>query len=285
MNTSVTVTPQTFLLGGQTPINRLAYGAMRITGPGIWGPPDDSFEALMTLRELPTLGINFIDTPDSYGPNVSEWLIAEALRPYDNVIVATKAGFVRPGPGVWEMDGRPEHLHQRVERSLENLGLDQLALWQLHRIDPKIPRDEQFDAIRIMQADGLINHVGLSEVSVDDIKAASTYFDVATVQNRYNLVDRHSEDVLRYCESQHIGFIPWYPLGAGSLARADKVLQSIARTHHATPAQIALAWLLGRSPVVIAIPGTSNRRHLAENAASVHIRLTETEHARLDALA
>jgi pyridoxine 4-dehydrogenase len=277
--------PPTFLLGGETVINRLAYGAMRVTGPGIWGPPDDPHEALLTLRELPTLGINFIDTADSYGPNVSEQLIAEALRPYDGIVVATKAGLVRPGPDVWEMDGRPEHLRRRVERSLQNLGVEQLALWQLHRIDPKVPRDEQFDAIRAMQAEGLIRHIGLSEVSVKDIEAASAVFDVATVQNRYNLTDRQSEDVLRHCERHGIGFIPWFPLGAGNLALANAALQPIAQAHDATPAQIALAWLLGRSPVVIAIPGTSKRRHLAENARAGEIVLTDDERARLDALA
>jgi pyridoxine 4-dehydrogenase len=188
------------------------------------------------MRQLPDLGINFIDTADSYSPDVSEQLIAQALRPYDGVVVATKAGLRRSGPDAWQMDGRPEYLRRRVERSLQNLGVDQIPLWQLHRIDPKVPRDEQFDAIKGMRDEGLLRYIGLSEVSVADINAASTAFDVATVQNRYNLTDRHSEDVLQHCERHGIGFIPWYPLAAGSLAQAGSVLRQIARAHNATPA-------------------------------------------------
>lgn len=284
MNNPVSTTT-TFLLGGEMSINRLAFGAMRLTGPGVWGPPDDPAEALLTLRELPRAGINFIDTADSYGPDVSEQLIARAMHPFRDMVVATKAGLVRSGPDVWTIDGSPEHLRKRVERNLRNLGVDQLTLWQLHRIDPNVPRDEQFGAIRAMQTEGLIRHVGLSEVTVDDIQAASWMFKVASVQNRYNVTDRRSENVLRYCERHGIAFISWYPLGAGSLAKAGAMVQSIARAHQATPAQIALAWLLGHSPAIIAIPGTSNRRHLAENADVWRIDLTSDERARLDALA
>jgi pyridoxine 4-dehydrogenase len=274
----------TFRLGGEVEIHRLGYGAMRITGPGIWGPPDDPSEALRTLQALPELGVNFIDTADSYGPDVSEQLIREALHPYTDLLIATKAGLRRSGPDRWNPDGRPEYLRQRLQKSLQNLGVEQIALWQLHRVDPNVPRDEQFDAVRAMQAEGLIRFAGLSEVSVDDIQAASKYFKVATVQNRYNLADRASEDVLEYCKKHGIGFIPWYPLAAGSLTQTDSPLQKMAAERGVSAGQIALAWLLKRSPVILPIPGTSKRTHLRENVAAAAISLSDQEFAALEAL-
>ncbi|MCP1238040.1 aldo/keto reductase, partial [Gluconobacter kondonii] len=215
----------TFRIGGDLGINRLGFGAMRITGQGIWGPPADHEEAIRTLKRLPELGVNFIDTADSYGPDVSEWLIREALHPYPKgLVIATKGGLTRSGPDIWEPVGRPEYLLQQVHKSLRNLGVEQIDLWQLHRIDPRVPADEQFDAVRSFIDQKLIRHAGLSEVSVDNIKAASKFFDVATVQNRYNLVDRTSEDVLDYCTQQNIGFIPWFPLAAGDLAKPGSIL-------------------------------------------------------------
>ncbi|MGA3250705.1 MAG: aldo/keto reductase [Paraburkholderia sp.] len=274
----------TFKLGGEVEIHRLGYGAMRITGPGIWGPPDDPSEAVRTLQSLPDLGVNFIDTADSYGPDVSEQLIREALHPYTDLLIATKAGLRRSGPDRWNPDGRPEYLRQRLQKSLQNLGVEQISLWQLHRVDPNVPRDEQFDAVRSMQAEGLIRFAGLSEVSVDDIQAASKYFKVATVQNRYNLTDRASEDVLEYCEKHGIGFIPWYPLAAGSLTQTGSPLQKMAADRGVSAGQIALAWLLKRSPVILPIPGTSKRTHLRENVAAAAISLSDREFAALEAL-
>jgi pyridoxine 4-dehydrogenase len=273
----------TFKLGGELEIHRLGYGAMRITGPGIW-PPDDPSEALRTLQSLPELGVNFIDTADSYGPDVSEQLIHEALHPYPDLLIATKAGLRRSGPDRWSPDGNPEYLRQRLQKSLQNLGVQQIALWQLHRVDPNVPRDEQFDAVRSLQAEGLIRFAGLSEVSVEDIQAASKYFKVATVQNRYNVADRASEDVLRYCEEHGIGFIPWYPLAAGSLTQTGSPLQKIAAQRGVSAGQIALAWLLKRSPVILPIPGTSKRTHLRENVAAAEISLSDQEFAALEAL-
>jgi pyridoxine 4-dehydrogenase len=274
----------TFKLGGELEIHRLGYGAMRITGPGIWGPPDDPSEALRTLQSLPELGVNFIDTADSYGPDVSEQLIREALHPYPDLLIATKAGLRRSGPDRWSPDGNPEYLRQRLQKSLQNLGVQQIALWQLHRVDPNVPRDEQFDTVRSLQAEGLIRFAGLSEVSVEDIQAASKYFKVATVQNRYNVADRASEDVLRYCEEHGIGFIPWYPLAAGSLTQTGSPLQKIAAQRGVSAGQIALAWLLKRSPVILPIPGTSKRTHLRENVAAAEISLSDQEFAALEAL-
>lgn len=271
-----------FQIGGDLTVNRLGFGAMRVTGKGIWGEPADRAEALRTLRRLPELGVNFIDTADSYGPNVSEDLIREALHPYRGISVATKGGLTRHGPDVWEPLGRPEYLRQCVLMSLRRLGLERIDLWQLHRIDSKVPRDEQFDCIGQMQKEGLIRHAGLSEVQVDDIEAAGAYFKVATVQNRYNLIDRTSESVLDYCAQHHIGFIPWYPLAAGDLARPGALLDTIAKTHHAAPSQIALAWVLKRSPVMLPIPGTSKVAHLEENVAAAGIQLSDDEFAALD---
>jgi len=271
-----------FRIGGEIEVHRLGFGAMRLTGPGIWGPPVDRAEAIRTLKRVPDLGINFIDTADSYGPHVSEQLIREALYPYDGILIATKAGLRRPSPGQWERDGRPEYLRQQAIKSRERLGLEQIGLWQLHSIDPKVPRDEQFAVIKSLQEDGIIRHAGLSNVTVDDIKAASKMFKVATVQNRYNLVDRGSEDVLNYCEENGIGFIPWFPLAAGRLVKAGSILDTVANANNATPGQIALAWVLKRSPVMLPIPGTSKVTHLEENVAAVNIELSDEEFDSLD---
>jgi len=273
----------TFRIGGDIEVNRLGFGAMRITGPGIWGEPTDRAEAIRTLKRLPELGVNFIDTADSYGPNVSEELIREALHPYSGMLIATKAGLARTGPDLWTPLGRPEYLIQQAYTSCRRLGVDQIGLWQLHRIDPKVPSDEQFSAVRKLLDDGVIRHAGLSEVSVADIKAASKHFKVATVQNRYNLVDRTSEDVLDYCTDNNIGFIPWYPLAAGDLAKPGSLLDKMASAHGAGPSQIALAWVLKRSPVMLPIPGTSKVSHLEENVAAAAIELSDEEFAALDA--
>jgi pyridoxine 4-dehydrogenase len=272
----------TFRIGGDIEVHRLGFGAMRITGPGIWGPPADQAEAIRTLKRLPELGVNFIDTANSYGPDVAEQLIREALHPYKGLLVATKAGLTRSGPDGWAPNGRPEYLRQEALASLRKLGVERIALWQLHRIDSKVPRNEQFDAVKSLQIDGIILHAGLSEVSVADIEAASKVFKVATVQNRYNLVDRQSEDVLEYCEKHNIGFIPWFPLGAGNLAKPGTILDRIAKAHKATPSQIALAWVLKRSPVILPIPGTSKVSHLEENIAGANIELSDEEFATLD---
>jgi aryl-alcohol dehydrogenase-like predicted oxidoreductase len=268
---------------GDIPINRLGYGAMRITGPGVWGPPADRDAALATLRRLPEIGVDFIDTANSYGPNVSEELIREALHPYDGLLIATKAGFTRSGPDKWTMNGHPSHLIGEAKGSLKRLGVERIDLWQLHRIDPHVPRDEQFGAVRQLIDEGIIRHAGLSEVSVADIEAARRVFPVVTVQNRFNLADRDSEDVLNYCAAHNIGFIPWYPLGAGKLTKPGAALDRIAKAHHATPGQIALAWLLARSPVMLPIPGTSRVSHLEENVSAASISLTSDEKAELDA--
>lgn len=272
-----------FTIGGDLTIHRLGFGAMRITGPGIWGPPADHEEVIRTLRRLPEIGVNFIDTADSYGPDVSEWLIKEALHPYPKeFVIATKGGLTRSGPDIWKPVGRPEYLLQQVHKSLRNLGVEQIDLWQLHRIDPKVPADEQFDAIRSFIDQKLIRHAGLSEVSVDDVKAASKFFKVATVQNRYNLVDRTSEDVLDYCTAQNIGFIPWFPLAAGDLAKPGSILDTMAKKYGAEPSQIALAWVLKRSPVMLPIPGTSKVAHLEQNVAAASITLSDEDFAALD---
>ena len=271
-----------FKIGGDIEIHRLGFGAMRVTGPRIWGPPLDRAEAVRTLKRLPELGVDFVDTADSYGPDVSEQLIHQALYPYDGILIATKAGLRRPGPGAWDRDGRPKYLRQQAIKSRERLGLEQIGLWQLHSIDPRVPRDEQFAAVKSLQDDGVIRHAGLSNVSVADIEAASKVFKVATVQNLYNLVDRGSEDVLDYCENNGIGFIPWYPLAAGRLAKSGSILGAVAKAHDATPSQIALAWVLKRSPVMLPIPGTSKVAHLEENVAAVNIQLSDEEFDALD---
>ena len=271
-----------FRIGGAFEVNRLGFGAMRIVGKGVWGPPEDRAEALRTLKRLPDLGVDLVDTADSYGPGFSEDLIREALHPYGAIKVATKGGLARTGPNVWIPLGRPEYLIQQAYTSRWRLGVEAIDLWQLHRIDAKVPADEQFDAIRTLLRDGVIRTAGLSEVNVAQIEAASKYFPVATVQNRYNLGDRASEATLDYCAGRGVGFIPWYPLNAGDLAREGSALDAIARRREATPGQIALAWLLKRSPVMLPIPGTGKAAHVEENVGAAAIALTDEEFDELD---
>jgi aryl-alcohol dehydrogenase-like predicted oxidoreductase len=270
-----------FKIGSFT-VNRLGFGAMRITGRSVWGEPENRPEVLRTLRRARELDVNFFDTADSYGPDISEQLIREALHPYGDILVATKAGLARTGPDGWIPLGRPEYLIQQAHKSCRNLGVDQIDLWQLHRIDPKVPRDEQFGAVKELLDTGIIRNAGLSEVSVREIKAASKIFKVATVQNRYNLVERSHDDVLKFCEAQGIGFIPWYPLASGKLAESG-AFDGIAKRHGAAPGQIALAWMLKRSPVLLPIPGTSRVFHLEENIAAAALHLTSEEFLALDA--
>jgi aryl-alcohol dehydrogenase-like predicted oxidoreductase len=274
-----------FKIGGDLAVNRLGFGAMRIVGKGVWGEPENRDEALRTLRRVPELGINLIDTADSYGPEISERLIREALHPYKGLVIATKGGLLRPAPDQWNTCGRPDYLRQQVFVSLRRLGVERIDLWQLHRVDPDVPRDEQFSAIATMQKEGLIRHVGLSEVDVDQITAAQKHFKVATVQNLYNLTNRSSEPVLEHCEKHGIGFIPWFPLAAGNLVKPGSKLDAIAHAHKASPGQIALAWLLHRSPVMLPIPGTGKVKHLEENVAAVNVTLTDAQFADLAALA
>ncbi|QRN96333.1 aldo/keto reductase [Archangium violaceum] len=274
----------TFKIGGDLEVYRLGFGAMRITGAGIWGPPEDPAEARRTVKRVPELGINFIDTADSYGPHVSEELLAEVLAPYPKgMVIATKGGLTRHGPNIWPPLGRPEYLRQCVLMSLRRLKQERIDLWQLHRIDPKVPRDEQFGVMADMQREGLIRHLGLSEVNVEEVKAAGRFFKVATVQNLYNLANRQSEEVLDYCAAQGIGFIPWYPLAAGSLAAPGGPLDTLAKKLSASPSQVALAWVLQRSPVMLPIPGTGKVRHLEENTAAAGITLSDDDFRALDA--
>jgi pyridoxine 4-dehydrogenase len=282
LSSNITAKAGGILKIGSFTVNRLGFGAMRLTGPGIWGEPQNRPEVLRTLRRLRDLDVDFIDTADSYGPDISEQLIREALHPYGKIVVATKAGLARTGPEGWIPLGRPEYLIQQAHKSCRNLGVDQIDLWQLHRIDPKVPRDEQFGAVKELLDTGIIRNAGLSEVSVREIKAASKVFKVATVQNRYNLVERTHEDALRYCEAQGIGFIPWFPLASGNLARPGALLDGIAKKHDAAPGQIALAWMLKHSPVLLPIPGTSQVSHLEENIAAAAIRLTAEELLAMD---
>ncbi len=264
------------------PVTRLGFGAMRLTGDGVWGEPENREEALCVLKRLPEIGVNFIDTADSYGPYVSEDLIAEALHPYDGLFIATKGGLTRSGPGIWPPLGRPEYLRQCVLMSLRRLKVEQLDLWQLHRIDPKVPRDKQFGVIAEFLKEGLIAGAGLSQVSVEEIEAARKVFPVTTVQNCYNLSDRADEAVLEYCEREGIGFIPWFPLAAGDLAKPGGLVDNIARAHDASPGQVALAWILKRSPVMLPIPGTSKVSHLEENVAAAQIELSDDEFQQLN---
>lgn len=284
MNTVSASASGTFQLGGELAIHRLGFGAMRITGQGIWGPPADRAESLRTLKRLPELGVNFIDTADSYGPDVSEQLICEALHPYTGLTIATKAGLERGGPDQWTPNGHPDYLIRRAKGSLQKLKLDQIPLWQLHRIDPKVPREDQFGAVKQLLDEGLIRFAGLSEVSVEEIEAARKVFPVATVQNLYNVGNRASEKVVEYCEKHNIGFIPWYPLAAGDLTKEGSALSRIAKAHKATPSQIAIAWLLQRSPVILPIPGTSKVKHLEENVAAAGIQLSKEEMTELNGL-
>jgi len=267
-------------------VHRLGFGAMRITGPGIWGEPDDREVARSVVRRAVELGVDFIDTADSYGPGVSEEIIAEALYPYPaDLTIATKAGLARTGPKRWVALGRPEYLRQQAELSLRRLEVDVLDLFQLHRIDPKVDRAEQFGVLKDLQDEGKVRALGLSQVSVDEIKAAQRVFTVATVQNRYNLTDRSSQDVLDYCEAQGIGFIPWAPVSAGELARPGGPVDVAAKELDATPAQVALAWVLQRSPVMLPIPGTGSIGHLEENLAAASLTLPADTVAALDAAA
>ena len=275
----------TFEIGGELEVHRLGYGAMRITGEGIWGEPDDREQCLAVLRELPKLGVDFIDTADSYGPFVSEDLLREALHPYDQVTVATKAGLTRTGPGQWHPVGRPEYLRQCAEMSLRRLGVERIDLFQLHRIDPEVPREEQFGLLAELREEGKVAHVGLSEVSVEEVEAAREIVEVATVQNIFNLTNRRHEDVLDYCAENAIGFIPWFPLASGELTEPGGPVADAAEAHDATAGQIALAWLLARSPVTLPIPGTSSPSHLAENVAAAEIELSDEEMERLDSAA
>jgi len=274
-----------FQIGGDMTVNRLGFGAMRVTGKGIWGEPADPEGARATLRALPALGVNLIDTADSYGPEVSEDLIREVLHPYEGMLIATKGGLTRHGPDIWAPLGRPEYLRQCVLMSLRRLGVERIDLWQLHRIDAKVPREEQFQVIAEMRKEGLIRHVGLSEVGVEEIEAARKHFPVATVQNLYNLANRKSEAVLEHCQAQGIGFIPWYPLAAGDLAAPDSVLSRIAQRLGASNGQVALAWLLKRSPVMLPIPGTSKVEHLRENVGASGLELSDEDYRALEAAA
>nr|WP_314257189.1 aldo/keto reductase [uncultured Devosia sp.] len=273
----------TFAIGGDLTVNRLGFGAMRITGKGIWGPPEDPEEAKATLRRLPELNVNFVDTAESYGPYVSEELIGEVLAPYGKgTIVATKSGLTRHGPDVWPQLGRPEFLRQGAIQSLRRLKVERIDLWQLHRIDAKVPAQEQFETIAQLQKDGIIRHAGLSEVSVDEIKEASKFFKVTTVQNLYNLVNRKSEEVLSYCEANGIGFIPWRPIDGGNLESTSAEFKAIMDKHQASASQLALAWMLKRSPVMLPIPGTGKVKHLEENVAAAAIQLSDEEFQTLD---
>ena len=272
----------TITLGGELTVNRMGFGAMRLTGKGIWGPPKDRPEAIRVLRRAVELGVNFIDTADSYGPTVSEEIIAEALHPYpDGLVIATKGGLERPGPDQWVPNGRPDYLRRQLEGSLRRLKLERIDLWQLHRIDEKVPADEQFGVLREFQREGLVRLLGLSEVSVAQIQHARRVIPIVSVQNRYNLTDRAWEAELDYSEREGLAFLPWFPLAAGALDEGGP-LARIARRHEATPYQIALAWLLARSPAMLVIPGTSSVGHLEENVRAAEIQLTAED---LEALA
>jgi pyridoxine 4-dehydrogenase len=271
-----------FKIGGEISVHRLGFGAMRITGPGIWGAHKDKGECLRTLKRLPELEIDFIDTADAYGPETSENLIREALYPYKGLLIATKGGLTRSGPDRWTPNGDPDYLVKAAHKSRERLGVEKIALWQLHRIDPGVPQGEQFAAVKSLLDSGVIAHAGLSEVSVAEIEAARKVFPVATVQNKYNLVDRQSEAVLAYCEKNAIGFIPWFPLAAGNLAAPGGALDTIAHAHQVSVGAIALAWLLKRSPVMLPIPGTSQVKHLEENTAAADVVLSDADFKTLD---
>ncbi len=273
----------TFHLGGDLPVHRLGFGAMRITGPGIWGEPEDPAEARRVLQRVVELGINFIDTADSYGPEVSERLIAETLHPYpDGLVIATKGGLTRRGPNKWKPDGRPEYLRQCVEMSLRRLKVERIDLYQLHRIDPKVPAEETLGALAEMQQAGKIRHFGLSEVTPKEIEKARKILPVVSVQNEYNLGNRKSENTLQYCQEHELAFIPWFPMAAGDLAQEGGPLDQLAKKHDATVAQLALAWLLHRSPVMLPIPGTSSVKHLEENTAAAELQLSDEEWSALE---
>jgi pyridoxine 4-dehydrogenase len=268
----------TFQLGGDLPVNRLGYGAMRLTGDGIWGPPKDKAGAIKVLKRLLDLGVNFIDTADSYGPYISEELIAEALYPYPkDLVIATKAGLLRTGPNKWPTLGRPEYLQQEVEMSLRRMKLERIDLWQLHRIDPKVPVEESLGIIKKLQEQGKIRHVGLSEVKPKEIDQARKVIEIVSVQNQYNIGDRQHEDVLQYCEKNKLAFIPWFPVASGKLANPGGPLDAAAKRHNATVSQLSLAWLLHHSPVQLPIPGTTSVQHLEENVAAADVKLDASE--------
>jgi aryl-alcohol dehydrogenase-like predicted oxidoreductase len=272
----------TFAIGGDVNVNRLGYGAMQLTGPGVWGPPKDHDEAIRVLRRAVELGVNLIDTADSYGPFVADQLIFEALHPYpDDLVIATKAGFTRQGPGAWVPVGRPEYLRQQCELSLRHLGLERIELFQLHRIDRKVPLAEQLGELALLQQEGKIRHIGLSEVTVDQLVEAQQFAVIASVQNLYNLANRSAEALVDYAEANRIAFIPWFPLATGELAAEGGPLAHLAREHGTTPSQLALAWLLKRSPVMLPIPGTSSVAHLEDNVAAAAIELTDEQFAEL----
>src|SRR5271163_4879949 len=272
-----------FLIGNDLRVTRLGFGAMRITGKGIWGEPKDRPEAIRVLRRAVELGVDFIDTADSYGPRGSEEIIAEALHPYPTgLVIATKGGFERPGPDKWVENGKPEHLKAACEGSLRRLRLDRIDLYQLHRIDPKVPAEDQFGALKELQAQGKIKHIGLSEVSVRQIQHARTIVPIVSVQNRYSVTDRGSEDVLKYCEKEKMGFIPWSPLAAGRVSGSESPVSRIAARWKLTPSQVALAWLLARSSVILPIPGTSRVEHLEENVAAAALRIDANKWQELE---
>jgi pyridoxine 4-dehydrogenase len=273
-----------FRIGGDLIVNRLGFGSMRLTGKGIWGPPKDRNESIRVLRRAVELGINFIDTADSYGPHVAEELIAEALHPYPaGLVIATKAGFDRPGPNKWVTNGRPEHLRAACEGSLKRLRLDRIELFQLHRIDSKVPAVDQLGALQLLQSEGKINHIGLSEVSVKEIEHARSIVPIVSVQNRYSVVDRAADDVVEYCGRANIGFIPWFPLASGDVSKSGTSVEQAAAKLKITPSQLALAWLLHRSPVMLPIPGTSKVTHLEENVGAVHVALDDATFRELSA--
>lgn len=275
----------TFRIGNDLTVNRLGYGAMRITGEGIWGPPADKAEALRVLKRAVELGVNFIDTADSYGPNVSEELIAEALHPYPkDLVIATKGGFERSGPNIWNVNSHPDHLKRALEGSLKRLRVEQIDLYQLHRIDPKVSAEKSFDFLRQAQAEGKIKHIGLSEVSVDDIERAQQFFPVVSVQNMYSVDNRKWEAVLDYTQKNNIAFIPWYPLSAGNVA-AQQTLKNIADRNHATVHQVALSWLLHRADNILLIPGTSRVKHLEDNMKAAALDLNDQDMQELNAIA
>jgi aryl-alcohol dehydrogenase-like predicted oxidoreductase len=267
-----------YRLGGDLPVNRLGYGAMQLTGPGVWGDPKDPEEAVRVLRRAVELGVNLIDTADSYGPFVSERLIRKALRPYpEHLVIATKGGLSRSGPGDWRALGRPEYLRQQTELSLRHLGVERIDLYQLHRVDPKVALADQIGELLLLRQEGKIRHIGLSEVTVEQIGEARTIADIVSVQNLYNLADRGAEDVLEYAERENLGFIPWFPMATGQLARSGGPLDTLAKEHGASPSQLALAWLLRRSPVLLPIPGTSRVAHLEENIRAAQVTLTDAQ--------
>src|ERR1700723_512056 len=275
-----------FVIGKDLRVIRLGFGAMRITGKGIWGEPADRPEAIRVVRRAVELGINFIDTADSYGPNVSEEIIAEALHPYPTgLVIATKGGYLRPGPHRWVEDGRPEHLRSACEGSLRRLRLDRIDFFQFHRIDPKVPADDQLGTMKDLQAQGKIKHIGLSEVSLRQIQHARTIVPIVSVQNRYSVTDRGSEDVLEYCEKEKMGFIPWFPLAAGRVSGPESPISRMAARWKATPSQLALAWLLARSPVMLPIPGTSRVEHLEENVVAAELKIDRNQWQELDRMA